>query len=142
MSDLHERETWDQNEVEIVNLGAPDKGFSRYFFTLGEKWCAAAYLRVKLVVLAFMLSLFVTVLQSSSSFVNNQAPGAHLPAPTYSLPHTIECAAMIIIISGENTPGQEITWHTSLSTSSGPAVYVCSSGTPLPIPSGNNGKNR
>src|ERR1700694_3161379 len=113
MNNWHEQDTWDQNEVEIVDLGAPDKGFSRYFFTLGEKWRAAAYLRVKLVVLVFVLSLFVAVLQSSSSFVNNQTPSAHFPVHTYSHPHTIECASMIII-----TNGQEITWQRSLSTSS------------------------
>jgi hypothetical protein len=137
MNDFHEQDAWDQNEVEIVDLGAPDKGFSRYFFTLGEKWHAAAYLRVKLVVLVFVLSLFVAVLQSSSSFVNNQTPSAHLPVSTYSLPHKIECAVAIII-----TNGQEITWQQFLSTSSSQGVvYVCSSGTPLPIPSGNDGKN-
>ena len=134
MNGFHEQDTWDQDEVEIVDLGAPDKGFSRYLFTLGEKWHVAAYLRVKLVALVFVLSLFVAVLQSGSSFVNNQAPSAHPPVPTNSLPHKIECAATIIINSD-----QKITWQ--LSTSSSPVYYVCSSGTPLPIPSGNDGKN-
>src|SRR5450759_3489361 len=127
MSDFHEQDTGDQDEVEIVDLGAPDQGLSRYVFTLGEKWHAAASLRVKLVVLVVALSLLTAVLQPGSSFVNNQIPGAHLPTPMYALPYkidTIDCATAII-----STTSQEITWHQFSSTSSSQGVVlVCSSG--------------
>jgi hypothetical protein len=137
MSDFHEQDTGDQDEVEIVDLGAPDKGLSRYFFTLGEKWHAAASLRVKLVVLVVALSLLIAVLQPGSSFVNNQTPDARLLIPTYALPYKIDCTTAISI-----TTSQEITWHLFSSTSSNQGVViVCSSGKPLLLPSSNDGKN-
>ena len=34
MRDQHEQDNRDLDEVEIEDLGAPDSGISRYFFTL------------------------------------------------------------------------------------------------------------
>jgi hypothetical protein len=164
MSDFHEQDSWEQDEVEIVDLGTPERGLSRYFFTLGEKWHAAASLHVKLVALVVALSLLIAVLQTGSSFVNNQAPNAPLTVPAYSTPdiiNNIHC-----VTSNDITPGQAITLHQFLSTSSTQAciflsspgspcsswqfrstssaqgvVIDCSAGTPLPIPSDNKGQH-
>ena len=163
MSDIHEQDTWDQDEVEIVDLGTPEGGLSRYFFTLGEKWHAAASLRVKLVALVVALSLLIAVLQTGSSFVNNQTPNAPLTVPAYSTPdpiYNIHC-----VTANDITPGKAIILHQFLSTASAQGcfssgsgskcsswqfqstsstqglIYVCGAGTPLPIPLDNKGQH-
>lgn len=164
MSDFHEQDIWDQDEVEIVDLGIPERGFSRYFFTLGEKWHATASLHVKLAAPLVALCLLIAVLQAGSSFVNNQTPTAPLTVPIYSTPdsiYNIHC-----VTASDITPGQAIILHQFLSTSSTQmcifssgsgshcsswqfqsasstqgVIYVCGAGTPLPIPSDNKGQH-
>jgi hypothetical protein len=166
MSDLHEQDTWDQDEVEIVDLGAPDRGLSRYLFTLGEKWHAAAPLRARLITLAVALGLLIAVLQPGSSDVNTRTPGAPHTMPTHSLPSTIYIIDCVTTSSIASAPGQAITWQQLASTpsaqecgssshpgsqcplpqqllstpSSRGVNIVCSIDTPLPVPSGTNGK--
>lgn len=172
MSDQHEQDTWDQDGVEIVDLGAPDRGLSRYIFTLGVQWRAAAHLRARLITLVVALCLLIAVLQSGSSGVNTRTPGtpgAPHTAPIYSYPSTIYIIVCDTKINISSSPGQAITWQQLESTpsaqgcsfSSPPgspcpmpqqllstpstgqgAVIVCSAGTPLPVPAGKNGKNR
>ena len=168
MSDQHEQDTWDQDEVEIVDLGAPERGLSRYFFTLGENWRAAASFRARLVAMVVALGLLIAVLQPASSGVNISTPDAPHTAPTYSLPSTIYIIDCVTTSNISISPGQPITWQQLVSnpaqgcnSSSRPGsqcpisqqlpstpptnqewTSVCSVGTPLPAPSGNPGKSR
>src|SRR5690242_21698522 len=89
MSDQHEQDTWDQDEVEIADLGAPDRGLSRYLFALGEHWRAAAPFRARLITLLVALCLLIAILQAGSSSANNQSSGAPRAAPENPLPSTI-----------------------------------------------------
>jgi len=169
MHDQHEQDTWDQDEVEIVDLGAPDRGLSRYFFALGKQWQAAASLRAKLVALLIALCLLIAVLQPGSSGVNSRIPGTPHPVPTYTLPSTIyiiDCVTTSNIISSS---GQTTTWQQLVSTPSAQGcsfsslpdsqcpipqqllstpptgqglVILCSNGTPSSVSPGKNGKNR
>ncbi len=64
MRDQHEPDTWNQDDVEIEDLGAPDRGFSRYLFALGEQWHTAGPLRARFFTLLIALCLLLAVLQS------------------------------------------------------------------------------
>ena len=168
MSDQHKQDTLDQDEVEIVDLGAPDTGLSKYFFILGKKWQAAAPFRARLITPVVALCLLIAVLQPGSSAMNNRTSGAPHTMPIYSYPSTIYIIVCDTKINISNSPGQAITWQQLESTPSvqgcsfpGPpdspcptsqqlrstpptsqrAVLVCSSRTPLPVPRGKNGKN-
>ncbi|HEY6542596.1 MAG TPA: hypothetical protein VIZ18_16755 [Ktedonobacteraceae bacterium] len=168
MSDPHEQDTWDQDEVEIVDLGAPDRGLSRYFFNLGENLQATAPLRAKLVSMVVALCLLIAVLQPASSGMNTRTPGAPHTMPTYSLPSTIYIIDCVTISNTSSSPAQANTWQQLVSrpsaqgcsSSSRPGsqcyplpqllltpssqgvVIGCSVGTPLPVSAGKNGKNR
>ena len=169
MHDQQERDTMDQDKVEIIDLGAPDRGLSRYFFTLGEKWRTIASLSARLVMSVVTLCLLIAVLLPGSSGMNTRTPGAPHAVPTYPLPSTIyliDCGTTINISS---TPGQVFIWEQVISTpaaqecdnSSRPGSQCpmpqqllptpstsqevdisCSVGTPLPVSAGKNGKNR
>lgn len=97
MSDFREQDALDENEVEIVDLGAPDKGISRYLFVLREKWFATTSPRIKLVMTVFVLGLLVAILQTGSSSLN-------APPSVHSRSYQFECAVIIIVL----TPGQTI----------------------------------
>lgn len=171
MSDQYEQDTWDQDEVEIVDLGAPDRGFSKYVFALGANWHAAAPFRTRLVTLLAALCLLVAVLQPGASVVSSQPSGASHIAPRPSLHSTIyiiDCATTIMFT---NSPDQATTWQQAVSTPSAQwcsfsslpdgqcpshilqqlpydpstgqgQAFVCSVGTPLPVSGGKNGRNR
>ncbi len=171
MRDQHKPDTWNQDDVEIEDLGAPDRGFSRYLFALGEQWHTAGPLRARFFTLLIALCLLLAVLQSGASRVNIQTPGAPQIAPRPSLHSTIyifECATTIMFT---NSHDQATTWQQVVSTPSAQwcsfsslpdgqcpsrilqqlpydpstgqgQAFVCSVGTPLPASAGKNGKNR
>lgn len=169
MSDQHEQDTGDQDEVEFVDLGAPDRGLSRYLFTLGEKWQAVAPLSARLVALVIALCLLIATLQPGSSGPNAGTPAAPHIVPSYSHSSTIYIIDCVMIISTSSSPGQAITSQQWASTPSAqecsfsvqpgsqcptpqqllPTLspnqnvsILCSVGTPLPVSAGKNGKNR
>jgi hypothetical protein len=169
MSDRHEQDTWDQDEVEIVDLGAPDRGLSRHVFTLGAKWRAVAPFRSSLVAPLVALALLIAILQPGSSGVNTRTSGAPHSVPGDTLPSTIYLIDCGITINVNDLPPHVYTWEQVMSTpsteecsffshpgskcptpqqlSSTPPAnqrvgIVCSTGTPLPVPSGTAGKNR
>ena len=166
MSDQHEQGPWGQDEVEIIDLDVPDKGLSRYVFTLGERWHAAASLRARLVALVIAFGLLIAVLQPGSSGVNTRTPGSLRTVPRSSFHFTIYILDCVAPISISGPPGQAITWHRFVSTptaqewsfsirpgsqcllpqqliptpSSQEVVIGCSVRTPLPVRSGKDGK--
>lgn len=168
MSDEHEQDTWEQDEVEIVDLGAPDRGLSRYIFRLGEKWQAVAPFRGRFVALVIALCLLMTALQSGSTGANNQVPGAPHAVPTRTHSSTIYIIDCISTISVSSYPDQASNlqqWTSTPTTqkcsfsvqpdslctmqqqltpppSSQGAAWVCNVGTPSPVPAGKNGKSR
>ena len=169
MRDQHEQDAWDQDEVEIEDLGAPDRGLSRYFFTLGEKWHTAGPLRARFVTLLVALCLLIAVLQSGSSGVNNQASGAPRVIPRPPLHSTIDIIECAITIDISSSSGQPFTWQKLVSTPSAQEcsfsispgsqcpmpqqllptpttgqgwIIACSNGTPSPVSAGKNGKDR
>ena len=171
MSDQHKLDPWDQDEVEIVDLGAPDRGLSRYLFALGEKWHTAGPLLARLVTLMVTFGLLIVVLQLASSGVITRTPDAPHIVPRYSLPSTIYIMFCVTTIDTSSSPGQgAITWDQfsptpstqKCSSFSRPGsqcpipqqllstppptgqgwINTCSVGTPLPVSAGGNGKNR
>jgi hypothetical protein len=62
MDGFHDPDGWEDQEVHIEDLGAPEKGLDRFLFSLGDKWHAASRFwrpstvrMVPLGVLAFLL---------------------------------------------------------------------------------------
>ncbi len=169
MSNQQEQDTWEQEDVEIVDLGAPDRGLSRYIFTLGEKWQVVAPLRIRLFALLIAFCLLLAVLQPGSSGINTSTPTSPHAVPGYSLPSTIYLVDCGITINTNSLPANNFVWEQVMSTPSTqecsffsqPANQcpllqqllstpstsqivniLCSVGVPSPVPAGKNGKNR
>lgn len=169
MSDQHNQNTWDQDEVKIEDLGTPDRGIGRYLFSLGEKWQTAGPLRAKLFTLLIALCLLLAVLQSGASGVHTQTSGAPHTAPGNSSPSTIYLIDCGTTINVNDLPGQTYVWEQVVSTPPAqecdflshpgntcltpqqlmstpsinkPVEWSCSEGRPSPGAAGKNGKNR
>src|SRR5207245_4257575 len=90
MNNFDEQDFWDDEVVEITDLGAPDRGFRRHLFLCGEKWLVATYFRVKFALFTCLISLLFAALQPSSSFVNDQTAGLHLSVTHSVHAHTLD----------------------------------------------------
>ena len=123
MRDQHDQDSPDQDEVEIEDLGTPDNGLSRYIFTLGKKWQAAALLRGRLVATLVALALLIAVLQPGSSGTNTRTPGTPHAVPGSSSSSTIYLIDCGITVNVNSLPSNVVVWEQVMST---PAAQECS----------------
>jgi hypothetical protein len=128
MQEIDSKDDFQDNDIEIVDLDVPDKGFSHFLFSLGKKGSFATSRRALPLLFICVLGLFVVLLQPGSSPVSHQPAVSHSSATTsssFSQSLTI-CAINIIA-----TPGQPVIFsRTPVLT------YACSNGTVLPSLSG------
>jgi hypothetical protein len=115
MDDFEEEEAWDEEEVQIEDLGAPRRGLNAFLFSCGEKWSAAARSRRTPVALACVLSLLLLLL----------LPGSTLLRPATSVSHSIPSTSRqtIICIDIIISPTAVTTWLRQVApTSSGGVI--------------------
>ena len=74
MDDFKEQESWDEEAVQIEDLGAPRKGFTAFLYFCGEKWHAAVRFRPMPVILARMLCLLLLLLLPGSTLLRPVTP--------------------------------------------------------------------
>ena len=80
MDDFKEQDSWDEEEVRIENLGAPNKGLASFLFSCGEKLYAALRLRSMPAALLLIACLILFLILPGSSFLRTVAPVFHSPA--------------------------------------------------------------
>lgn len=140
MHDQHERDTCRQGEVEIEDLGAPDRGLIRYLFNLGEKWYGVAPLRARLVTSLLALALLIAVLLPGASAANTPTSGAPHAAPGDSSPSTIYLIDCGTTVNVNSLPSQVYVWEQVVST---PAAQECNFFRhSVPASAGKNDRNR
>lgn len=120
MANFKEQEPWNENAVQIEDLGAPEKGFDFLLFSLGKKWHAAVRLRTTPAALIYTMCL-VALLFLPGSTLLSPGPVARTPRSAASTPQQIyvECVAL-------NINATTIVWQRSSSvpTPSGASVHT------------------
>lgn len=128
MDDFKEQEAWDEEEVQIEDLGAPRKGLAGLLFSCGEKWYAATRLRSMPVTLIRIIFLLLLLLVPGSAFLRTFAPVSR-PASLSSQQH-ITCIDITI------SPTAVTTWLRQVAPTSHGGVIFRECG-PAQNPEGN-----
>lgn len=116
MDDFKKQESWDEEEVQIEDLGAPRKGLAGLLFSFGEKWYAATRLRSMPVTLIRIAFLLLLLLLPGSAFLRTVTPISR-PASLSSQQH-ITCIDIAI------SPTAVTTWLRQVApTSHGGVIF-------------------
>jgi len=127
------------DDVEIVDLGVPDKGFSCFLFLLSKKRFSLPSRRSLPLLLLCVLGLCMVLLQSGSSLVSHQSAGSSSSRTIFSnsSAQLISCGVLIII-----TPGQSVISALPLPSPvvTSNKIFNCSDVTTIPALPGNSGQ--
>jgi len=125
VDDSQEPEYWDDNEIEIEDLGAPDKGLDLFIFSLGKKMRATPRFRAMPVALALTMSLLAILVMPGSSLMRPAVPAAQSGSATSR--QLKECSVVVI-------PTIDIAHLSTPISSSTVTVYSCGSMQIFPEP--------
>lgn len=121
MDGFKKLDCWDENEVHIEDLGAPEKGLGFLFFSLEKKVRAAARFRTHPVALVFLVCLFALILPGSAHL----SPAVHAP---FSAAQQKQ-ACFEIVVASTSTTEVGTTWTSNPVIHLQPGfgtVYACS----------------
>lgn len=118
-ANFKEQEPWDENAIQIEDLGAPENRFSLLLFSFGKKWHAAVRLRTIPAAFVYTICLVALFFLPGSTLLS-PGPVARTPrAATFIHQQTYECVAL-------NVNATAIVWQRSSSvpTPSGASVHT------------------
>jgi hypothetical protein len=135
IDDFKEADSWDENEVRIEDLGAPDQGFSSFLFSLGKKLQGAVRVRTTLVTLVLTVCLPALLL-----------PGSTLMRSVTHIPHSVSstsqrgCIYILVESTGKAWNGHGVlhpqTIPPTTAACGGSQIFEIESINASPVPSG------
>ncbi len=130
MDGFHDPNDWEDQEVHIEDLGAPETGLDRFLFSLGDKWHVVSRFWRPSTLRMVPLGVLVFLLLSSSALLSPAA------SPSFSaIPHEQGCDALQVPPTGgifASPPADKFLVCSGVPGNPG-------SLTPLPIPSSKPG---
>lgn len=102
MDGFHDPDGWEDQEVHIEDLGAPEKGLDRFLFFLGDKWHAASRFWRPSTVRMVPLGVLAFLLLSSSALLSPAVPPSFSAIP---IPHKQGCPPKPSFLVCVDNPG-------------------------------------